>query len=258
MPDQTAQGGGSKKIFGGVLAGCGCLLFLIAIGMIGFAILHKAAGAAKEKIEQQGAKEPGSTLAPEETATAAEEGENFKNFVNSPEGRSGNLKENYVDFHFKYPAGWKLSSNDPDEVNFASAERSSNGQTLENMNIGYFQSTGSEEGDQLSFPKLVQQFEAQFSKQFPGLRKISEGPDKIGSYSAYRAMFESELRGGDGKTVHLWIRADMIPNPDRSNRSGVSMLMFATSLAPEITSADEVGAKGELPILIKSFRFGKE
>jgi hypothetical protein len=35
-------------------------------------------------------------------------------------------------------------------------------------------------------------------------------------------------------------------------------LMLATSLAPELKNVDDVGVKGELPMLLESFRFGKK
>jgi len=34
--------------------------------------------------------------------------------------------------------------------------------------------------------------------------------------------------------------------------------MLATSLAPELHSIDDIGVKGELPMLLESFRFGKK
>jgi hypothetical protein len=34
--------------------------------------------------------------------------------------------------------------------------------------------------------------------------------------------------------------------------------MLTTSLAPELKSADDIGLKGELPMLLESFRFGKK
>ncbi len=46
--------------------------------------------------------------------------------------------------------------------------------------------------------------------------------------------------------------------PVDGGKNGVTLLMLATSLAPELRSIDDVGAKGELPMLLESFRFGKK
>jgi hypothetical protein len=34
--------------------------------------------------------------------------------------------------------------------------------------------------------------------------------------------------------------------------------MFTTSLAPELSSVEDVGTKGEAPVILDSFRFGKK
>ena len=37
----------------------------------------------------------------------------------------------------------------------------------------------------------------------------------------------------------------------------LTLLMLTTSLAPELKGVDDVGEKGDLPMLLQSFRFGK-
>ena len=39
--------------------------------------------------------------------------------------------------------------------------------------------------------------------------------------------------------------------------NGVTLLMLATSLAQELKSVNDVGVKGDLPMVLESFRFGK-
>jgi hypothetical protein len=45
--------------------------------------------------------------------------------------------------------------------------------------------------------------------------------------------------------------------PVDGGKNGVTLLMFATSLAPKVRSVDDVGVKGELPMMLQSFRFAK-
>jgi hypothetical protein len=33
--------------------------------------------------------------------------------------------------------------------------------------------------------------------------------------------------------------------------------MFTTSLAPELSSIEDVGSRGEMPVILDSFRFGQ-
>jgi hypothetical protein len=34
--------------------------------------------------------------------------------------------------------------------------------------------------------------------------------------------------------------------------------MFTTSLAPELSGVDDVGTKGQMPVILESFRLGKK
>jgi hypothetical protein len=45
--------------------------------------------------------------------------------------------------------------------------------------------------------------------------------------------------------------------PVNGGTSGVTLLMLATSLADELKTVNDVGVKGELPMMLDSFRFGK-
>ncbi|PYS26807.1 MAG: hypothetical protein DMF75_21550 [Acidobacteria bacterium] len=56
--------------------------------------------------------------------------------------------------------------------------------------------------------------------------------------------------------VNVWGRVVLLPPPNGGN-NGVTLLMLTTSLAPELKSIDDVGEKGDLPMLLQSFRFGK-
>jgi hypothetical protein len=38
--------------------------------------------------------------------------------------------------------------------------------------------------------------------------------------------------------------------------NGAVLTMFTTSVAPELSSIEDVGTKGEMPVILESFRFG--
>lgn len=48
------------------------------------------------------------------------------------------------------------------------------------------------------------------------------------------------------------------PDRRRGDKTGAILTMFTTSLAPELSSVDDVGQKGQSPVILESFRFGKK
>jgi ketosteroid isomerase-like protein len=183
----------------------------------------------------------------------------LKTYVNSPESFSGTLAEHYSDFSFQYPPNWVLKeAPGQSRSNFVKVERALEGNTtLENFAVGWYTSTGTAAGDAALFPQLARQLSAQFAGGFPGYRKVSEGPTRIGSYDGYEFRFTGELRGG-GRKVEVYGRAVMLPSGSTTQRNGVALIMLATSLAPEIKSVSDVGVKGELPVILETFRMGKD
>jgi hypothetical protein len=56
--------------------------------------------------------------------------------------------------------------------------------------------------------------------------------------------------------IKIWGRVIFVPPVD-GGKNGVTLLMLTTSLAQELKSVDDVGVKGQLPMMLESFRFGK-
>ena len=180
-------------------------------------------------------------------------------FVNSNANLTGKLAEHYVDFSFYYPSRWQK---DPKAgvagaTNFAHVERRLPPDfTQENFSVGWYSSAGSEEGDRATFHALAESLSAQYAQnpEFLDYRKVSEGPTTAGLYDGYEFRFETASR--NRPDIKIWGRVIFVPPVDGSN-NGVALLMFATSLAPELKKVNEVGVKGELPMILESFRFGK-
>ena len=184
----------------------------------------------------------------------------LQTYVNSPASFNGTLKEHYSDFSFQYPANWVVKEQPgQSRSNFVKVERPlDESTTLENFAVGWFTSTGTAAGDTALFPQLARQLSAQFAAGFPGYRKVSEGPARIGSYDGYEFRFTSRLRSPQGKNIDVYGRAVMLPSGSTAQRNGVALIMLATSLAPEIKSVEDVGVKGELPVILESFRMGED
>lgn len=181
-------------------------------------------------------------------------------FVNTKKNLDGKLAEHYVDFSFYYRNDWKKdpTAGVPGASNFVKVERRLPPDfTQENFAVGWYSSAGSADADASVFHTLVENLSSQFKKSFPEYEKVSEGETKVGVYHGYEFRFQSVSRNTVNGDVHVWGRVVLLP-PTNGGHNGVTLLMLATSLAPELKSVDDVGEKGELPMLLQSFRFGKE
>jgi hypothetical protein len=184
---------------------------------------------------------------------------NAVQFVNTKENLDGKLAEHYLDFSFYYPDSWKKDpkAGVPGATSFVKVERRLPPDlTQENVAIGWYDSKGTFELDKDDFPKLVQSLSSNYSTRFPDYQKLSEGPTKVNSLDAYEFRFEGLSKGTAQGDIKLWGRVIFLPSGVEGNKSGVTLLIFTTSLAPELHGPDDVGVKGELPLILDSFRFG--
>jgi hypothetical protein len=184
---------------------------------------------------------------------------NAVKFVNAKENLDGKLAEHYLDFSFYYPNSWTKDpkAGVPGATSFVKVERRLPPDlTQENVAIGWYDSKGTFELDKDDFPKLVQSLSSNYSTRFPDYQKLSEGPTKVNSLDAYEFRFEGLSKGTAQGDIKLWGRVIFLPSGVEGNKSGVTLLIFTTSLAPELQGPDDVGVKGELPLILDSFRFG--
>ncbi|MBA3240649.1 MAG: hypothetical protein H0T60_05425 [Acidobacteria bacterium] len=174
-------------------------------------------------------------------------------YVNSRADKSGNLATHYVDFSFRYPDTWKV---DPSpEPSFVRVERANDdGGTIENFSVGWFSATGPVKGNKQLLSQVVNNLSGQISGNFPGYEKISEGFTKFGGYDGYELRF-GRTAGGGAKALPYWGRVVVLPDPN-GGKDGVSIIMLATGHSDEVERASDLGLKGELPTIIKTFRLG--
>jgi hypothetical protein len=179
-------------------------------------------------------------------------------FVNSNAKLTGKLAEHFVDFTFYYPKTWikDPQAGAANSTNFAKVQRQLAADAPQEIfAVGWYGSTGAKDTDEASYPHLVAERSAEFAKTYPEYRKVSEGPAKAGPYDAYEFHFTGVFRNTERGDVKIWGRVMFVP-PLEGTR-GVTLLMLASSLAPEVKSVNDVGEKGDLPMMLESFRFGK-
>lgn len=179
-----------------------------------------------------------------------------RRFVNSKDGLTGDLLRSYVDFSFDYPAGWKKHTGGKD--NFVKVERSTGKLmvTQESLAVGFYSGTGDPVKDKAWVEILLPSLEQQYKAGLPKFKKTAEGATKFGAYDGTHFRFTSEFPDPDVGTVNVWGRVVVVPDPNDA-RAGAMIIMLGTSHAPELKGEKDLGVKGELPVVIKSFKFGK-
>ena len=201
-----------------------------------------------------------------ETATPTPE-DTFKppadtvQFVNSNASLDGKLAEHYFDFSFYYPKSW---TKDPKAgvagaTNFVQVERTLPPNFIqERFVVGWYTSTGTFAGDAQSYPQRVEQLSQSLAKVYPEYKKVSEGPTKVNSMQGYEFTWEGLSKGTERGDVKLWGRIIFLPTGTEGDTTGATLSLLCTSLAPELSSVEDVGEHGESPVILESFRFGKK
>jgi len=182
-------------------------------------------------------------------------------FENSNEHLDGKLAEHFFDFSFYYPQSWKKDAKAgvPGATSFVKVERSLPPDfTQENFTVGWYTSSGTYEGDLPNYPRRVEEFSSAISKNIPEYRKVSEGPTNVNSMKAYEFRYVGFSKNTDQGDIKIWGRVIFLPTNKEGDTTGATLTMLSTSLAPELTSVDDLGAKGEAPVILDSFRFGKK
>jgi len=185
---------------------------------------------------------------------------NTTRFSNSQANLDGKLAEHYFDFSFYYPDNWVTDpkAGVPGASNFAKVERRLPPDfTQENFAVGWYTSKGTFAADESTFPQLVEVLGTSLAKSFPGYRKVSEGQTKVNSLDGYEFRFESVSKGSEKGDIQLWGRVIFLPTGVAGDQTGATLVMLATSLAPELSGVEDVGEKGQMPLVLESFRFGK-
>ena len=96
------------------------------------------------------------------------------------------------------------------------------------------------------------------SKNVPEYRKVSEGPTTVNKMKAYEFRYTGLTKNTDQGDIKIFGRIIFLPTGKEGDTTGATLIMSSSSLAPELTSVDDLGTKGEAPVILESFRFGKK
>ena len=184
---------------------------------------------------------------------------NSLKFVNSRTKLDGKLAEHYADFSFYYPRLWTLDpkSGISGASNFVKVDRIIPPDfRQESFAVGWYDSQGTIASDRASFPNLVNRFSTSLSESFPNYEKVTEGDTQINSYKGYEFRFKSVAEGTERGDVTVWGRVVFLPPEVEGSKNGLVLLMFTTSVAADLSGVEDVGKKGELAMIMDTFRLG--
>jgi hypothetical protein len=143
--------------------------------------------------------------------------------------------------------------------NFVSVDRSLPPDfTQESFAVGWFTSTGTFDGDRPSYSQRVEEYSNSLAKRIPEYKKVSEGPTQVNSMKGYEFRWEGLSKGTDRGDLKLWGRVVFLPTGTQGDTTGATLTMLTTSLAEDLSSVEDVGERGEMPVILESFRFGKQ
>lgn len=179
-------------------------------------------------------------------------------FANSSSNLDGKLAEHYIDFSFNYPDRWVKNPSASEFVRVEKTEEDDKGTyLLENASVSWYNSNGTFELDTPLFADRIKEIEEKIAPGYPGYRRVSEGETTVNSLKAYEFRFEGIYKNTTRGDLPYWGRIIFIPAGE-GTKNGAIVTLLATSLASDVTSAEDVGVKGETPVILKTFRFARQ
>ncbi len=183
-------------------------------------------------------------------------------YVNQRENFTGKLAEVFVPFSFQYPAHWKRDpkAGGADSSNYVKVEHAINNDgaelTVENFAVGYWHNSSGQDSDSL-FPELMAQLEPQFQQNFPNYQKVYEGSSTLSGFEGHELQFESTVQRAGGDDLKIYGRALLVSSKGTGLQNGVTFIMLGTSASSDIRSPQDLGVKGEMPIILNTFKLGE-
>jgi hypothetical protein len=181
-----------------------------------------------------------------------------RHFVNSPAfARAPILAQRYAQFSFDYPGNWSADADNgsagaEDFVRFVRQDRS--GVTVESFRVGPYRTTGDAGLDRAQAPQLLGGLERQVNT-LPGYRRVSLGEATTVDGLPGVEMTFSAAPQVNGKTLAEFGRIILVPGP-AGQHDGVTLILLGTDASGELHGVADLGVKGQMPVILNSFRFG--
>lgn len=183
-----------------------------------------------------------------ETGAAADAAVETRAFVSSAEGLKAELAEDYTPFSFNYPASWKIVENgsEPDDNFYVRMVRSKGDKVAESFLVGSMVNRP----DAVQDPTVLRPMVDEIGAQLADFRLVKTGPQTLGGNPGLQFTFTATTEGSE-----VWGRGILLPGQDGR---GLWLVMVANSLADSVEGPAHVGERGQLPVILKSFKMGPQ
>ncbi len=174
-------------------------------------------------------------------------------FENSRQNLKGEMAKNFLGFSLYYPKDWAKTS---DENNFLDvAKNSPEGIAIKKFIVTRYPSEGTFNVDTALFPELKEKSDTDLQKILQIYHVISAGESTIqdGRWKVYEVKFQGAVSGINGENLSLWGRRFWIPVQRPGMKNGFVITILATSLAPGVSSVDDIAAGDELRQILETF-----
>jgi hypothetical protein len=223
-----------------ILGGCGCLVLLLIIAVaIGFSV-YRASKKVTDFV---------STVQATHTRTPKP---GWDTYTNVKEHLPAGLQPDFIAFSFDYPKSFAVQPQG--KINFVKVEKyapGGKGNTAENFAVGSATFTPPDAQSDALYDKLLDDLGQQLSRGFHNYKELRKMPATVDGVKSRAALFQADFN--DPAKTMLWGKTIVVHPPGQEH--GVTILLLATSLSPDIKSADDLGVKGESAEILRSFRF---
>lgn len=184
----------------------------------------------------------------------------LQTYQNQKEKLSGPHASHFVPFRFSFPPGWKLepTAGTESSPNTVRVERKldlgkDGSITQENFTVGFFASPPKSELVKSLIKLQCEQMQQQVKKSFAKAKVNPLGEMKIGTYKGQGFDASFRIPHPTKKEVKAWVRYIVISGEEIKQPHGLVVIMIGTEEAPELTSLADLGVKGGLAAISKSF-----
>lgn len=178
-------------------------------------------------------------------------------FVNQNRELDAFLAKNYLDAIFVYPAGWEMNEEVRKNGNgFIRVSRkvTDERKDSESFQLGAWQRNPAN-SDQETIRGIAQRINSAMSSNMKQARDFPLEAMRFGLYEATAWKFEGVTKDN----VHLYVKVLFLP-PQNQSQTSAPLLTLIAAGGPraEVRTPDEVGIKGELPLVLNTLRWGAD
>ena len=249
-----------------VLGGCGCLTLLLIVAAVLCYGLYRSSKKAVEKVAKEieetkqlqsntetpsSRQTPASRRTPSTRQAPSAPVSGLNTYVNAKAKLPAKLQSSFVPFSFDYPDDFEVQPQG--DINFVKVEKyATQGKdyTAENFAVGYALFTPPQIESDLLYDQLLDQLGQQIAGGFHNYKEVKRVSETVAGVRGKAAVFQADFNDAAGTKIYG--KTILLHPPGKKN--GVTIIMLATSLDPDIRSVNDVGVKGESAEILRSFR----